>query len=184
MEVGEGTEPERCRAMTVSRPAHNDRTVGSQRVIKSSGNTSGIPPTRVLTTLGGKKNMLQESGLCDEGVAQSCMQLASNYNYIWFTFKIIPFDYTSCKDKHQELLERLCRGASFNMRSTSLQWILCEQFNWQEGMWMWMQIAAVGLVGSNPLTSIDYKCFTSDYTLRHGWVGSDVLVLCWGWNYT
>lgn len=51
MVSGEGTEPERCRTMTVSRPAHSDRTVGSHRVIKSSGNTSGMPPTRVLTTL-------------------------------------------------------------------------------------------------------------------------------------
>lgn len=50
-EAGEGTDPERCWAMTASRPAHNDRTVGSHRVIKSLGNTSGMPPTRVLTTL-------------------------------------------------------------------------------------------------------------------------------------
>lgn len=51
MDSGEGTEPARWRAMTVSRPAHRERTVGSHSVISSSGNTSGMPPTRVLTTL-------------------------------------------------------------------------------------------------------------------------------------
>lgn len=51
MDSGEGTEPARCRAIAVSRPAHKECTVGSHSVISSSGNTSGMPPTRVLTTL-------------------------------------------------------------------------------------------------------------------------------------
>lgn len=61
MDRGEGTDPERCRAMTVSRPAHKDRTVGSHRVIKSSGNTSGMPPTRVLTTLANKTHTMWDA---------------------------------------------------------------------------------------------------------------------------
>lgn len=50
MVAGESTRPDSCLAMTLSRPAHRECTVGSHRVIRSSGRTSGIPPTRVLTT--------------------------------------------------------------------------------------------------------------------------------------
>lgn len=52
--MGQGTDPERCREMAISTPAHKELTVGSQRVIRSSGRTSGMPPTRVLTTFRGK----------------------------------------------------------------------------------------------------------------------------------
>lgn len=100
MDSGEGTEPARWRAMTVSRPAHRERTVGSQSVISSSGNTSGMPPTRVLTTLEieGKKNHMGSPNLKASGFFWLEWQdWSDTIQFVfWFKSPNYSFDHFFC----------------------------------------------------------------------------------------